>query len=706
MPWPTENWGPPRRKPIFPQRSRACCPSKDPIAGCSQRLCAADSVKRFLPLTCARPSRRCSVKRPGMDAERELTSTVHEEWPVQIAIAPDRVLVIEPGRAERNYWRDIWAYRELFAILAWRDVAVRYKQTVIGVAWSVVRPFLTMIIFTIVFSRVAHLRSDSAAPYAVMVFAGLLPWFLFSTVLTEASNSLISNASLIGKVYFPRIVIPISSAVVALVDFGINLVMLGLLMAWYVFAPTWRLLLLPGFVVLAVLASLGPALLVTALNVKYRDFRYIIPFIVQFGLYVSPVGFSSALVPDEWRLWYSLNPIVGVIDGFRWCILGGESQIYVPGFLLKSWGRRLLPVARHSALPAYRAHVCRSLVGRQLWAVVSSTRPGFAVKQNTRGYGDVRDHRSGHPVGRLQVAQLRGPGVTATRAYILTIAAIARLIPSRHIRDLMQWVVTGQEVPWKPLVFGPRTVVIGDRTQIRLMPHLGEFDQAALFRCRLDDDASVFAWLERHATDRYDAVIDIGANVGLYSIFFDALIRRSPAGRLRRVYAFEPSQTVYCRLLANLEANDARSVEPFAVAVSNETGFAQFFQPEGHLVNGSLSRGFAELFAQPIRENMVLTVAGSELAVLLARHQRVLLKIDAEGFEPKILASMAPVLERHRPDLLIEVLQGVDAELNGLACLADYSCFHLTGDGPSKRDTITADPVSRDWLLTMSPLEI
>lgn len=248
--------------------------------------------------------------------------------------ARSRVLVIEPGRAERHYWRDIWAYRELFAILAWRDVAVRYKQTVIGIAWSVVRPFLTMVIFTIVFGRLAGLPSESAAPYPVMVFAGLLPWFLFSTILTEASTSLVGNANLIGKVYFPRIIIPASSAVTALVDFTINLAMLAGLMLWYAYAPSWRVLLLPGFVILAVLASLGPALLITALNVKYRDFRYIIPFIVQFGLYVSPVGFSSAVVPERWRFWYSLNPVVGVIDGFRWCILGGESTLYLPGFLL------------------------------------------------------------------------------------------------------------------------------------------------------------------------------------------------------------------------------------------------------------------------------------------------------------------------------------------------------------------------------------
>jgi lipopolysaccharide transport system permease protein len=167
-----------------------------------------------------------------------------------------------------------------------------------------------------------------------MVFAGMLPWFLFSTILTEASNSLIGNANLISKVYFPRIIIPASSAVTALVDFGINLLMLALLMIWYGFVPSGQLLLLPGFVVLGVLASLGPALLITALNVKYRDFRYIIPFMVQFGLYVSPVGFSSTVVPAQWRFWYSLNPVVGIIDGFRWCILGGKSTLYMPGFLL------------------------------------------------------------------------------------------------------------------------------------------------------------------------------------------------------------------------------------------------------------------------------------------------------------------------------------------------------------------------------------
>lgn len=245
----------------------------------------------------------------------------------------ERILVLEAGRAERHYWRDLWHYRELFGILAWRDVSVRYKQTVIGVAWAVIRPLLTMVVFTIIFSRLAKLPSDGTVPYPVLVFAGMLPWFLFASILSEASNSLIGNANLVGKVYFPRIIIPTSSAVVALVDFAINLVLLLVLMAWFGFWPDGRIIFLPAFVLQAVLASLGPALLITALNVKYRDFRYIIPFLIQFGLYLSPVGFSSAVVPEEWRFWYSLNPVVGVIDGFRWCLLGGESQIYFPGFL-------------------------------------------------------------------------------------------------------------------------------------------------------------------------------------------------------------------------------------------------------------------------------------------------------------------------------------------------------------------------------------
>jgi lipopolysaccharide transport system permease protein len=248
--------------------------------------------------------------------------------------ASERVVVLESGRTERNYWSDLWHYRELFAILAWRDIAVRYKQTAIGVAWAVVRPLVTMVIFTIIFGRLAKLPSDGGVPYPVLVFVGMLPWFLYSGILSDASNSLVSNTNLISKVYFPRLIIPTSTCGVALVDFAINLAILFAIMAWCGVAPNWQIIFLPAFVLLAVLASLGPALWIAALNVKYRDFRYIIPFIVQFGLYVSPVGFSSAVIPEAWRFWYSLNPVVGVIDGFRWCLLGGESRLYMPGFVL------------------------------------------------------------------------------------------------------------------------------------------------------------------------------------------------------------------------------------------------------------------------------------------------------------------------------------------------------------------------------------
>jgi lipopolysaccharide transport system permease protein len=243
-------------------------------------------------------------------------------------------LIIESGRADKNYWIDLWRYRELFIILAWRDISVRYKQTIIGVAWAIIRPFLTMVVFTVIFGRVANLPSDGSAPYALMVFAGMLPWTLFSTALSEASNSLIGNANLISKIYFPRMIVPIATVVTSFVDFAISLVVLIGMMIWYQFWPGWNILLLPLFILMALIASLGPGLWITALNVKYRDFRYIIPFIVQFGLYISPVGFSSSVIPEQWRLIYSLNPAVGVIDGFRWCILGQNSHIYWPGFVV------------------------------------------------------------------------------------------------------------------------------------------------------------------------------------------------------------------------------------------------------------------------------------------------------------------------------------------------------------------------------------
>lgn len=246
----------------------------------------------------------------------------------------EHITILEPGRAEKNYWRDIWHYRELFFILAWRDISVRYKQTVIGVAWALIRPFLTMIVFTVIFGRVAQLPSEGTAPYPLLVFAAMLPWTLFSTALGEASNSLIGNANLISKVYFPRLIVPIAAVVTAFIDFLISFVLLIGMMIYYQYAPNINILALPLFMALALLTSLGPGLMMTALNVKYRDFRYIIPFVVQFGLYISPVGFSTSVIPAEWRLLYSLNPMVGVIDGFRWCILGSDSVVYWPGFYL------------------------------------------------------------------------------------------------------------------------------------------------------------------------------------------------------------------------------------------------------------------------------------------------------------------------------------------------------------------------------------
>jgi lipopolysaccharide transport system permease protein len=242
-------------------------------------------------------------------------------------------LVIEAGRAERQYWKDLWRYRELFYFLAWRDILVRYKQTAIGIVWALIRPLLTMIVFTVVFGRLANLPSEGV-PYPILVFAALLPWQFFANSLSECSNSLISNSNLISKVYFPRLIVPTSAVVVSFVDFLVSgMILLGL-MAWYNFVPSWRILTLPLFILIAFAVALGAGLWLAALNVQYRDFRFIVPFIVQFGLYISPVGFSSSVIPEKWRLLYSLNPMVGVIDGFRWAILGGGAQLDLPGFIL------------------------------------------------------------------------------------------------------------------------------------------------------------------------------------------------------------------------------------------------------------------------------------------------------------------------------------------------------------------------------------
>jgi lipopolysaccharide transport system permease protein len=249
-------------------------------------------------------------------------------------------LVLEPGRGFRHYWHDLWRYRELFYILAWRDVAVRYKQTVAGAAWAVVQPLMSMVIMTVIFGKIAGLPSEGGAPYPVMVFAAMLPWQFFSNSLSSSSQSIVGNANLISKVYFPRLIIPTSSVVVSFIDFLIAGSVLLAMMLWFQFWPTWRVVTLPLFVALAILAALGPGLIITALMVRYRDFRMVLPFIVQFGLYVSPVAYSSAVVRERFGdgvfLLYSLNPMVGVIDGFRWALLGGSSNLYWPGFLISA----------------------------------------------------------------------------------------------------------------------------------------------------------------------------------------------------------------------------------------------------------------------------------------------------------------------------------------------------------------------------------
>jgi len=235
----------------------------------------------------------------------------------------DYRIIIEPGRSEKNYWQDLWRYRELFYILSWRDIKVRYKQTALGVLWAILRPLLTMVVFTFVFGKIARMPTIGTAPYSIMVFAGLLPWQFFSNSLTESSNSLVGNERLITKVYFPRLIIPVSSVITSFIDFLISFTILLALFIIYRYTPPVEIFLMPVFWIMAFLASFGPGLYLTALNVKYRDFRYIIPFIVQFGLFISPVGYASMQVSPEWQAVYSLNPMVGVIDAFRWCIVKG-----------------------------------------------------------------------------------------------------------------------------------------------------------------------------------------------------------------------------------------------------------------------------------------------------------------------------------------------------------------------------------------------
>jgi lipopolysaccharide transport system permease protein len=241
---------------------------------------------------------------------------------------PD-TLVIESGRADQHYWRDLWRYRELLGFLAWRDIKVRYKQTVLGVAWAVIQPAIQTVLLTFVFGKLAKMP-DGGVPYPMLVLAGLLPWQLFSSAFSGAGNSLVGNSHLISKVYFPRLIVPLSALAVALVDLFILLVIsLPVTLAFGVF-PTWRLLLLPVFILLALIIALGAGLWITALTVKYRDFRFITPFLLQIGLFATPVGYRTDFLPN-WRELLSLNPLTGVVNCFRWCLLGGDMSIYESG---------------------------------------------------------------------------------------------------------------------------------------------------------------------------------------------------------------------------------------------------------------------------------------------------------------------------------------------------------------------------------------
>lgn len=243
----------------------------------------------------------------------------------------EHVTVIEPGALEREYWRDLWRFRELFAILTWRDLTLRHRQTVLGVAWSVIRPLTMVLIFTFVFGRVAKLPSDGSAPYPLMVFAGLLPWTLISNIVGQVCGNVLNNAPLMSKIYFPRLLLPAMTVAIALVDTLISVVLLFAMFLWFRFLPDWRIIFFPVFLAFAVLVSIGPGLWFTAMNVRYRDFQYVIGFFLQFGLYISPVGFSSSAIPHQWRFLYSLNPAVGVIDGFRWSLFRGAAPLYMPG---------------------------------------------------------------------------------------------------------------------------------------------------------------------------------------------------------------------------------------------------------------------------------------------------------------------------------------------------------------------------------------
>jgi lipopolysaccharide transport system permease protein len=247
---------------------------------------------------------------------------------------------IESGKIEIQYWKDIWKYRELLICLTWRDILVRYKQTVVGITWALIRPLLIMLILTLIFGKIAKFSSTNI-PYPIVVFCGLLPWHFFASAFTECGNSLISNSGMISKIYFPRLIIPISSILTSIIDFLISCILMIIVMLFYNYVPSLKILFLPIFIAQAFFFAFGAGLWISALMVRYRDFKYIVPFVVQFGLYISPVGFTSSIIHQELRFFYSLNPIVGVIDGFRWAIIANES-LYLTSVIFSFLGITLI----------------------------------------------------------------------------------------------------------------------------------------------------------------------------------------------------------------------------------------------------------------------------------------------------------------------------------------------------------------------------
>ena len=240
--------------------------------------------------------------------------------------------IIEAGALNQHYWKSLWAKRSLLYYLSRKDLTVRYKQTFVGIAWVMIRPFLTMVVFTMIFGSIAKLDSNGL-PYGFVVFAGVLPWYLFASLFAETSGSLIANGALLRKVHCPRLIFPAANLLVALVDFAVSFCLLVMMMIWYQIMPSWQILFFPFFILLSATTAIGLGLIAATFNAKFRDFQQLIPFLLQMGMYISPVGYLNQIVPKKWELIYSLNPLAGIINGFRWTLIPQSIPVYLPGLI-------------------------------------------------------------------------------------------------------------------------------------------------------------------------------------------------------------------------------------------------------------------------------------------------------------------------------------------------------------------------------------